>query len=333
MTAEAPLQPTPGSSSTFRVLLLGAGILCIAIVALLVPIPFKGRATVALGDLVHAPLFGGLALAVLLIWNHVRPLAKNSIPMLRRCVLVGFLMFGFGLTIEFVQSAFGRTGNLGDAVNNGLGITAALICYWAWNLQRRQRTRWMPRAMFVTAGMLMSIAWWIPVTLLHDTRAVYANFPMLADFETRIQLSRFYFRECRGNLSRQDTTDGGYSMEVNYEATPYPAATLIELQGDWSSMKTLEVDATLDESYPDADVRFMLKVIDELHATPHTDTFRREWKLERGKTTRISVTREDILAGPDDRETDLTRVQYVDLMLLEPVEPTKVRFDALHLTQ
>ncbi|MFK8112850.1 MAG: hypothetical protein AB8B91_11640, partial [Rubripirellula sp.] len=232
------------------------------------------------------------------------------------------------------QSAFGRTGNLGDAVNNGLGITAFLLMYWGWRMLRSRRTRRaIPRFLLATAGVLLAIAWWTPIALLRDERAVQSQFPSLATFESRMQLSRFYFRECVGELSSKNVTEGNRSMEVIYQPTPHPAATLVELKADWSGMKTLEIDVTLDASYPDSDARFMIKVIDELHQTHHTDTYRGEWTLLRGKTQRISISRNEILNGPDDRQSDLTKIQYVDLMLLAPVETAKVRFDAMRLTQ
>jgi hypothetical protein len=122
------------------------------------------------------------------------------------------------------------------------------------------------------------------------------------------------------------------SATRTYQATPYPAATLVEMESDWSQLKTLEVDVTLDASYPDADVQLMIKVIDRLHQTDHTDTYRGQWTITRGQTQHIRISREEILQGPDDRQLDLTKIKYLDLMLLDPVAETKVRFDNLRLT-
>jgi VanZ family protein len=316
-----------------KLVLLAFGGLLLAVAALLTPIPFRGRAAVATGDLVHAPLFGSLTLGILLVCHRIWPVRRVSAAMATRCLLVALSVFALGVLIEFAQSNFGRNGNLADAVNNGLGIFAATLCYWGWQLQRsRLSSRASPRAFYAAAGMLLALAWWSPVTMFADARRVQQEFPTLASFESRIQLSRFYYRECEATISNKDVTEGQHSMEVLYQATPYPAATLVEMESDWSQLKTLEVDVTLDASYPDADVQLMIKVIDRLHQTDHTDTYRGQWTITRGQTQHIRISREEILQGPDDRQLDLTKIKYLDLMLLDPVAETKVRFDNLRLT-
>ena len=121
-------------------------------------------------------------------------------------------------------------------------------------------------------------------------------------------------------------------MEVAYQASDHPATTLIELEHDWSKLKTLEVDATLDVDYAGEDVELMIKVIDEPRQNRHVDTYRGQWTLERGKTKHIRITREEIMQGPDVRKMDLPRIKFVDLMLISPAAPAKVRFDDLRLT-
>ena len=309
------------------------GGLSLAVAALLVPIPFHGRGITAVGDLAHAPLFGGLTLGVLAVLNQLRSLRRASTPMAKRCLLVGIGVFVFGVLIEIVQTTLGRMGNMGDAINNGLGILSATLLYWGWQLQRsRLDSRYLPRAFYITSGMLIAIAWWNSVIIILDACSVHSDFPTLATFESKIQLSRFYSRECELSLSQLNVTEGNYSMEVANQATDHPATTLIELQHDWSQLETLEVDATLDVDYPGGDVELMIKVIDEPRQNRHADTYRGQWTLEPGKTKHIQITREEIMQGPDVREMDLTRIKFVDLMLIDPAAPAKVRFDDLRLT-
>ncbi len=320
-------------ASHLRLFAYAGGGLLVAMAALLVPVPFHGRASEAIGDLVHAPLFGGLTLGVLAIGNRLWPLQNATMPMAKRCLLVAALVFVFGVLIEVAQTTFGRMGNVSDAINNGLGIFSATLLYWGWQVKHsRLSSRNVPRVFYIASGMLIAIAWWNSVTLILDARSVYSDFPSLATFESKVQLKRFYSRECELSLSRMNVTQGKHSMEVSYQATSHPATTLIEMQHDWSNLKTLELDTTLDVNHAGESVQFMIKVIDEPRQNKHADTYRGQWTLEPGKTRHIRITREEILQGPDAREIDLTRIKFVDLMLINPSAPAKVRIDDLRLT-
>lgn len=314
--------------------MLTVSVLVIAVVGLLVPVPFTGRLAVAVGDLVHAPLFGGITLIVLWLLERFRPMSgRSDSDVMRRSLLVFISLCAFGSVMELVQQWMGRHAAIHDAVSNAIGVFAAILCYWSFRLARRRPdVRWLPRTLLLTAGFLLSIAWWTPMTILRDVIAVRRNFPLLASFESPVELQRFYFRECKPRLTRRDATEGQFAMEVIYAPAQYPAATLIELCPDWSAMKALEMDVTLDESYSKPGLRFVVKVIDSLHANDHADTFHRIFELRPGEPTHIRIEREDLVKGPQTRDLDLTKIQYVDLLVLEPGETTKLRMDAMRVT-
>ncbi len=305
----------------------------LAVIGLVMPVPFQGRVAVAAGDLAHAPLFGGIALILLWLLERFRPVA--ALPFrewVGRSVLVFLILFAFGAGMELVQNVMGRHAAFHDAVANGLGILAAILCFWAWQLSRRNaKSRWIPRSMFLAAGFLLAIAWWTPAVILWDVAKVRRDFPMLASFESEIELQRFFFRECRPRLTRRDATDQLYAMEITFAPTSYPAATLFEMQPDWSAAEKLELDVVLDESYSGESVEFMVKVVDSHHSDDHADTFRQSFRLKRGIPTHIEIDREELVNGPDTRPLDLSSIRYVDLLVLRPGETTKVRVDSLRL--
>lgn len=340
---------TPPYPSRFRRALVIAGTALVFVIAgLLIPIPFGGRAAVALGDLMHAPLFGGMTLGVLLLWNFVWPIDVStpaSEPDLSmdgqsfadgafvvRSVVVGMALFLFGVGIEFAQAYSGRSFAIHDAVANGLGITAALFWYWAM-LVRKQRPgeKSLPRTLRLATCVLLVVAWWGPVAMLLDVAAKYTQFPMLASFETETEFQRFFFRGCQPRRSKQDATTGKYSMEVLYEPGEYPSATLVEMIPDWSQVKSLCVDVTLDASHDLPQATFMLKVTDSDHNGKHEDTFRKQWDLGPGESVRVLIPRQALIDGPDDRELNLESMRFVDLMMLDVQVPTLVRIDALRL--
>jgi hypothetical protein len=324
----------PGSRVyNVRLILSAVTILILVVMGLLMRVPFTGRTAHALGDLVHAPLFGGMTLGALCLLERFRP-ARGAVASLSvRCLSVSAIVFAFGIAIELAQHRLGRFATVHDAVANGLGIVAASLVYVALDLRRyRPERRSVSRAFLASAGFLLAIAWWSPVMMLRDVVAVRYDFPLLASFESDAEFGRFSFRECKGQLTRRDATDGTYAMEITFQSASHPGATMFDLQPDWSAMKTLEMDVTLDASYTGDSVRFMVKVIDELHRTDHSDTYRGEWALKPDQPQHIRITREEVVDGPDTRQLDLSKIKFVDLLVLEPGETTKIRVDAMRLT-
>ena len=138
----------------------------VIVFGMLAPIPSFGRLTVAIGDLMHAPLFGSMTLLTLLLLDHAHPRQRAGIILLRMIVVIT-LVFGFGLLMEFNQLMVGRHAALHDVVANGLGIVAASLWYGARTLVRqRDHHRPIAGVMLAGAGLLLIIASWQPMMLL-----------------------------------------------------------------------------------------------------------------------------------------------------------------------
>lgn len=314
------------------IVLVAIGLLVAAVVSLLIPLPFTGRIAVSIGNLAHAPLFGSLTLVALSLLQQVRPL-KNLPSLWVRCGIVALSLFTFGIAMEVLQKYSGRSAAWHDVMANGMGILAAACLFFAWQLPRmRPAVRWLPRALLTAAGVCLGIASWTPLAMLYDVAALHRDFPLLASFESSSELQRWYFRECQPQLTRQGATDGSYAMALAMQPTTYPAATMIEMETDWSAMKTLELDVTLDAAYPKASVEFIVKVVDAVHQSDDRDTFRSQWTLRPGQPQHIRITREEIVNGPDTRQLDLTKIQFVDLIVVDPKVTATLRIDALRLT-
>ena len=298
------------------------GVLLVVVFGLAMPMPFVGRAGVAAGDLFHAPLFGGLALLAMYLLEQLRPTTGR--PLLLRGILVGIGLVLFGISMEAMQYFVGRTATVHDAVANSLGILAALI----WYSSRRYHGT-VARFMMLAALVTLTVAWYPPFTIFKDVWAVHRDFPLLASFESSPEIDRWYFRECSGVRVAENATDGDYALEIQYQATPYPGATLVELHQDWSQIRSLEIDVIVKSAEA---VTFEMKVIDATinDTQDYEDLFKRQWMLESGKH-HLSVTRQEIVDGPPDRKTELSRIRYVDLIVVDPDQPVTLRIDNMHL--
>lgn len=318
--------------SHLRVALIAALAAVSVVVGLLVPIPHWHRAVGAVGDLVHAPLFCGITLGILYLLQRIRPIEGSGRKLRFRLFWTGSVVLVLAVASEIAQSRFGRSPTLHDAASNGLGIIAALAFYWAFRIRRAgSGRRILPGALAMLGVGCIFVAWTYPVRVLIDVAKVYVEFPTLSAFETAVELERWHFRDCQMRLTERDVTDGQYALEMVCQPTRYPGATLIELKNDWSQLQTLELDVTVDASYPAEQLDVMIKIFDEFHQG-HSDTFRRTYSLSPGTTTRLTMSRADIVSGPDDRPLVLSTIQFVDVLLVQPVSEAVVRIDSMRLT-
>lgn len=305
--------------------------LALAIYLLLMPIPFQGRASRALGDLVHAPLFGSMAIAAMMVMERLRPLRDDFSALTIRGMTVILILSAAGAAMEVLQQTFGRSASTHDAMSNALGITAAVLCYigWRWN-RFRIRRKHVSRACFASAGCLLALAWYSPSLVLRDVVNVDRQFPLLASFESPAEMGRFWFTHCRADRTRADATHGSYALEVEFEARSFPTLTLIELQHDWSQAEAMEIDVTLDAAHNEP-VTFAIQVLDGPRKDAEEDTYRGSWTLDPGVSKRIRISREELIEGPEGRELDLAKIANVDLSVVEPEVGTRIRIDRMWL--
>jgi hypothetical protein len=309
------------------------------VAALAIPLPIFGRTYGAIGDLVHAPLFGSLALAALWLWQHLAPLAgtETSPDNLqgRRLIARGWIVwFGlslFGLAMERLQDHVGRSMSLHDAIANSLGAAAAVVGYTAVWFSTHRRFRFASLFAFL-AVLIMAVAWFRPMVLLADVVRMPSQFPLLASFESPTEVTRWLFRRSDGRLVDRDVTNGDRAIEVTFHKTEYPAFTLVEMVPDWSGYDYLEFDATLDSRNPSLDVTMLIKIIDQAHYIDHTGAFRHRLPLRRGEAKRVRIPISETKPGSSVDPLDREHVVFVDLGLRNPSSEVTIRFDRMVLT-
>ena len=158
----------PAGQLSSRVLI--AGVLIVAVVGLLIPIPFSSQMTYAIGDLLHAPFFGMVFLIIHDLLDRYHPLRSGQLRQhVMRTIQVAIGLLIFGTVMEIMQTSMGRVATAHDAIANGLGIVAAACWYWAIQIRRYQPpARWLARGFLFAAGFLLAVAWWRPVMLLRE---------------------------------------------------------------------------------------------------------------------------------------------------------------------
>lgn len=307
--------------------------------ALLCPIPFRGRAASALGDLVHAPLFGSLALAWLWVWQRTLPLEGLQTParphqgrrLVGRGIVVWIVLSSFGVMMEFAQSNIGRTMSLHDAIANSLGIAAAIALYTSWWFLTHRRRRPALLFLFVSASVLI-YAWSSPMRVLWDISVMRNEFPMLCSFESSPQLTRWYFRGFEHRLVESNVSDGHSALHVTYPVTDYAGITLVDMVRDWSEFSFFEADLTLDVGHPRESETLKIHFIQSESAGSTEAEFHTEAKLVRGERVRVQIPLADLKNIRTGKTIDSRSLLYVDLAIKEVSHPTNVTLDRIQLS-
>ena len=224
----------------------------------------------ALMDLSHAPVFGLFALAMLDAIRYFR--GKVGPPSV---VLVWISVFATGCAVEVVQGWTGRSPNWRDIEADALGATAFLLGAMLTG-RRSQPARLVG---WIGVAILLLMASIPAASVLVDSLYQQSEFPILASFESDLELSRWVFDECRAERSGAHVTRGASSLRLDLGPGTYPGAAMVHLIKDWSGYHRLEFDVYLDNEAP---LDLIIKIQDDAAGKDYRDRFHQIASLKPG---------------------------------------------------
>lgn len=165
-----------------------------AVVGLLVPSPFGGRAAASTFDLLHFPAFTAITwLAQRIGWRiGLRTLSH-------RLAIAAGLMFA-SAAIEALQAVSGRSPSVADLVSNLSGVVAGWLVFESGRASSA-RKRWLQRAAAVGLGLVVSIR---PALELWDCWKTRHESEPSVWMESQAERSRRWPREVAESHSRRD---------------------------------------------------------------------------------------------------------------------------------
>jgi hypothetical protein len=247
-------------------------------------------------------------------------------PLYRILLLAGGV-FGAGLLIEGLQYGTARSADWQDIGRNMLGCLVA-IC-WTHPLCRDLKPS--ARGIGRLASILLGVLALAPLSgSLADTYLARRDFPVLADFETPLELERW-----SGDAHRERTTtvrlSGQYALKVMLGTTRYSGVSLNSFPRDWQVYRALEIGIF----NPDQDVIFMTcRIHDRRHIEGpqrYQDRFNRRYAIQQG-WNRIRIPLQDVQAAPEGRSMDLRDVMAVGLFATGLDHPRVVFLDHIRLS-
>lgn len=273
-------------------------------------------------DLGHVPLFAILTVAVC----RLPVCARLSVPVL--AVVCTLLVLAGGFAIEWAQLLVGRSFEYADVLSDLLGSYIGLSLYLALKPVMRPAGR----AVLVILAMLLVLVSLKPMAVvLADEYVMREEFPVLADFETPFELTRWDTNLAQLHVSREPVRYGEKSLRVDFMAGEYPDITLRDFPGDWSGFKSVRFSVYSTLASP---AEMVLKIYDRQHASSgyeYADRFNRELNIDPGWND-IEVRMDDVSDAPEGRNMDLENITSFSLFMERLEQPAVFYVDALRLS-
>lgn len=272
-------------------------------------------------DMGHVVFFFA-ATVVWIKWGR-RGTVGNSV---RGWVVVLASVAVIGLGIEGVQVLIGRSGEFSDLLRNLVGTVLALAFFAP---DGGLQVGWARTTVRVVAMVLLIVASVPLLVALADEISASRAFPVLADFETPFQLSRW---ESDGTLSveRDIVRNGRRALKVPLSTARYSKVNLQFFPGDWSQVSVLL--ASVYNPHPDP-LDLNLRIHDEWHdkhGQRYSDRFNRVFTISSGWSD-LMIPIDDIATGPTDRLMDLSKIAGLSFFTVELTEPRTIIIDEVAL--
>jgi hypothetical protein len=288
------------------------------------PVPGHSRFVSILHNAAHGPIFGAVALLLLLGLRSLN-LPANA-PVSRQYAIAFVLAIGAGLATEVAQALTNRDSSWLDLRNDAIGALAFLLLFFPFD--PRIRSRFGPGT--TTTGLLVGLALFafllVPVgRSALEYRQRQRMFPILVDF-TR-GYDRYFVRQQHAVIGpaampkRWMKFSGETAMQVRLlQSGQYPGIELIEPSPDWTAYSTLLLDLT---NPGPTDLALTLRIHDVAHTQAFTDRFNGPLLLRAGARELLRVSLADVRLAPEDREM---RLEAIDGMVLFAAEPIQAEF-------
>jgi len=272
-----------------------------------------GEVPAELHAFAHVGVFALFAVVLMSLsrWSHW--------PARSRAVVVLLIILLSGALIELVQPLFGRSGSLRDVGQNLVGAAAGLSLYARAGMWRRLTMS--------LVGILLVLALGGPALNLLDRALARTQFPILGDFESRLEHRRWSAGVPDGTIVRMGTR----SLRVELEPGRYAGTMLQRSFGDWRGFAHLELSLYNPDVEP---LPVTVSIRDQEHfrrGGEPQDRFDRRFTIEPGwNDLRIAIP--EIRDAPAQRSLDLddlsqmviftSELEYARLLYLDRVRLT-----------
>lgn len=243
---------------------------------------------------------------------------------LQKIAIIMLITLFLSVVIELIQYFFAKgMPDLGDVRRN---VAGALLTFF---LTQPISKKWLSQ------GLIIFVLLWVLLELIPTGRFLYdefharRQFPVLADFESDLELTRWSGNDLF-QRSAVKVTSGQSALRITFGTTKYSGISLNHFPGDWTGYDTLRYDIF----YPGADT---LQFTCRIHAREHVrgvqryaDRFNRRFFLKPGWNA-IAIPLQDVQKAPQDRTMDMKQIMGMGIFTIQLSEPKTIFLDYVRL--
>ncbi len=272
-------------------------------------------------DVGHVALFLMLSYIILIF------IRKYKLSHITQFLIIVALSFIFGLFVELIQLLIGRDFELQDLAND---VSGSIIGYFIYYLLHVKISKLYNIIAAMSIVLLLMISLYPLANVLVDEVKMKNEFPVLSDFESATQLSRWDVKQANLSLNKHHVQQGEYSLQAIFLPDAFPDITLQHFSRDWSGYNNTKFSLYNKAQDP---IIIELKIYDEDHMKygyQYTDRFNRKLLLQPGWNN-IFISLNEIFNSPEKRTMDITRIKSFSLFLKDVTSPVTIYLDDLKL--
>lgn len=245
----------------------------------------------------------------------------------KRIILVMMFCLFFGLSIENIQYFIGRSYEVNDIYADLIGAIIGVTVYYQNNISINKLFRYH---IFFLQFVLVSIGLFPLISSGVDELSMRKEFPVLADFESKFEISRWDINKAKITLSNKYIRSGKSSLKVKFLPDKYPDVTLKHFYRDWSGYKKLNFsifNAMLNTT------ELQIKIYDSEHSKRkynYSDRYNETVLLKSGWND-LSINIDDICSSPKDRKMKCFEVESFSLFINNLKTPATIYIDNIIL--
>ena len=290
----------------------------------------SSRSFQAAWDLGHILFF-----LLLSVWLHGRLREKMATfsPFMVFIAIFSFVFFA-GFLVEILQmfssSRFNsnRSPDMEDVLRNQLGCLLAFAFFSRPGLFGEPRVRRLFRAGIVA---LLAVAIWPLTRSLIDEYQAARQFPLLADFETPFERSRWVnVDQLREETER--VRHGRKSVRVQLSTNKFSGISLFHFPRDWRGYRTLHWSI-----YNPQEAGLVLNSrIHDIHHRKHdmefSDRYNQQFILEQGWNDLV-IPLDKVKTAPKGRTMDMSHIDGFGLFVVQQPRSQVIYLDYVYLAQ
>lgn len=246
----------------------------------------------------------------------------NSI---KKLSLFFFIAICFAFTIEWIQSFIsGKSLEFSDIV----GDTTGVLLFLSFRARCAGRT---PSVLHGLAILLLGLVFWPVFSSFTDERLAEHQFPLLTDFETPFEASRFEGKTAYASISGEQAFQGQHSLRLSFFPGPWSGMMLKHFPSNWQRYSHLHFAVYNPTSQP---VSFHVRIHDALHEQgkkPYSDLYSQIFSLSAGDWTRIMIPLAQVYAAPLERRMDLADIRGLGFFVVKEEKPLVLYLDTVGL--